>query len=162
MLNSSGRKCRDRKSKGVRTGTRCRPIQNPVDQCERRAQIWPGRPPDRLWQRNGRPERLTNWKAQLSVGPGRPGWSTEEKGWSIGRSTDAFCSPYRIQTPFLFWGRIQSGFPKSLGLSGYKYGLELLWIVSHWKSLLKIPWSKEQVVIDYWINKISLSLAPRT
>ena len=67
---------------------------------------------------SGRPTDMS----QLSVGPGRP--------------TDVFCSPFWIQTPFLFSDRIQSGFPKSLGLSGS--------------------------YTDCLINKISLSLAPRT
>ena len=63
--------------------------------------------------------------SQLSVGPGQPGRSIEDNGRSIGRSTDR-------GVLFSFWGS-DSFFvlgsnpirvPKSLGLSGYKYGLE--------------------------------------
>ena len=50
--------------------------------------------------------------------------------------------PFMIWIPFLSWGQIQLGFPKSLRLSGYKYGLELSWIVSFkvslWHSLVLI------------------------
>ena len=42
------------------------------------------------------------------------------QGRSTGRPTDVTASPEQIRTLFLFWGRIQLGFSKSLGLSGYK------------------------------------------
>jgi len=59
--------------------------------------------------------------SQLSVGHGRPRtWV----GRPADRPTDVFFSPFWIRTPFLFWSQIQSGFPKFLRLSDYKYGLE--------------------------------------
>ena len=72
------------------------------------------------------------------------GWSrsTGPVDRGQGRSTDAFCSPFRIRTPFLFYSQIQLGFPKSLRLFGYKYALEPSWIVSLkvsiWYSLVLI------------------------
>jgi len=116
----------------------------PVDRCARRAQIWAGRP----WQRNGRPTDMS----QLSVGPGRPAGRPRTR--VAGRPTDAFCSPFWIRTPFLFWGRIQSGFPKFLGLSGYKYELEPSCIVS-----LEVPLWYSLVLIVESIK--SLSPLPR-
>ena len=129
FLNSSERKRRDRKLKGARTQVCSRSGQNPVDRlvdrCSRRAQAWPDRP----WQRNGQPTWSTDWHELLSVGAGRPGWLTEDRGRSTDRRGSVF--PFRIWIPFLIWGQIQLGFPKSLGLSGYKYRLEPSRIVSH-------------------------------
>ena len=90
-------------------------------------------------------------------------WRAQRAQTWPSRPTDAFCSPFWIRTPFLFWSRIQSGFPKSLGFSGYKYGLKpscivplkflevslwysLILIVESVKSLSLLPQGRRQIV----------------
>jgi len=108
------------------------------------AQIWSDRP----WQSNGRSEWSPTDMSQHSVGiidrAGRPMPDRQRTrvGQSAGQPIDAFYSPFRVRTPCLFWDRIQSGFSKSLGLSGYKYGIEpsctIFLKVSLWYSLVLI------------------------
>ena len=140
-----------------------RPGQGPVD---RPVDWWtePGRPacttctdmarstPRSTVAKERSTERSTDWYERAL------GWSrsTENKGRLTGRSTDrrVFFS-FLDSVFFSVLGRIQSGFPKSLRLSGYKYGLEPSCIVSLEVSL----WYSLVLIVE---SIKSLSLAPRT
>ena len=116
-------------------------------------------------------DRLT-WSSSRLVPIDQAGRLRTRIGRPAGRPKDAFCSPFKVRTPFLFLGRIQSGFPKSLRLSGYKYGLEPSCIVSLevslWYSLVLIVESiklslpcpedvgKMPNLVEYYVGLFSL------
>ena len=66
-------------------------VDRPVDRCARRAQTQNGRPPGRPLHGCGRPPGRLTERSQVSVGTGRPEWSTEAwVGRPVSRPTDAF------------------------------------------------------------------------
>jgi len=109
-----------------------RPVDHPVDRC---TQEYPGRPPGRPWLKIDRsPGRPTVWWL-LSVSVGRsPGRPSTWVGRPASRPTNAFWLSFLNSDSFSVWDQIQLGFPKTLRLYSYKYGLEPSCIIS-----LKIP-----------------------
>ena len=97
------------------------PVDCPVDRCARGAQTRNVRPPGQLLPGSGRPPDRPTERSQVPVGDGRPARSTVAwVGRPAGRPKTCFLLAFIDSDSFSDWDRIQSGFPNTLGLCGYK------------------------------------------